>query len=230
MKNIILVGILLLVAVGGYLYFSSDETTEIDIPAPQNETPAIQQVTGVVTNVNFEQVAFDGPALITVADDNDQVHVIAIPSMGIRFCEASGRIADAWEVAVGDLVSVQGAQNDEGQIVPCVSAEHFFEITSPIREDGTETQDSSEATFTQTGNIVRNNPGMEANVWHLVYEAPGAPALTMPLRFLPTSVCVVGSEISACAPETFTQGERVQIQGDIEDESVVVARVELLER
>lgn len=87
--------------------------------------------------------------------------------------------------------------------------------------------DESAAQFEAEGNLVRNNPGLEPNAWHLVYEQPGKPALTMRLNFASSSICAVGNENAACDPEDLRPGARVHVLGEYENEvSVRVIRLE----
>lgn len=57
--------------------------------------------------------------------------------------------------------------------------------------------------FSETGNLVRDNPGAPPGVWQLVYEKPGAPALTVSLDF------------SGFASTTLVQGARVHVWGTL---------------
>jgi hypothetical protein len=68
--------------------------------------------------------------------------------------------------------------------------------------------------FDKTGNIVKDNPGMEAGVWYLVYEEAGSPALNTMLQFSSLSVCVEGEESSTCEPDLLSQGDRVRVTGN----------------
>lgn len=82
--------------------------------------------------------------------------------------------------------------------------------------------------FTATGNLVRNNPGLEPDVWYVVYEAPGAPALTKPLRFSASSVCTDSVTSDPCTVDNLEPGMRVHIQGHVTAQDVVqVMRLEL---
>lgn len=71
--------------------------------------------------------------------------------------------------------------------------------------------------FDHTGNLVFNNPGMENDVWYLVYEAPGEPALSMKLQFDEQSVCSEG----VCNPETLKAGQSVRVVGEVLGTSTV---------
>lgn len=81
--------------------------------------------------------------------------------------------------------------------------------------------------FEAVGNLVRNNPGMDPDVWYLVYEEPGAPGLAAKLQFTQTSICSHGIESDTCSPDTFEQGQRVHVSGRRDLEGVVdVVRLE----
>lgn len=73
------------------------------------------------------------------------------------------------------------------------------------------------SSFDHTGNLVINNPGMEEDVWYLVYEAPGESALSMKLQFGEQSIC---SE-SVCNPETLEVGQSVRVVGEVLGTSTV---------
>jgi hypothetical protein len=82
--------------------------------------------------------------------------------------------------------------------------------------------------FEAKGNLVRNNPGMEKNVWYLIYEVVGAPALTKKLRFTSASICAHGVENNICNPDSFNQGQQVNVIGEQAPEDTInVLRIEL---
>lgn len=88
----------------------------------------------------------------------------------------------------------------------------FFSVrTAPPAND--QQNGMSTLTFSETGNLVRNNPGMEANVWYLVYEKPGQPGLSMPLYFNQNSNCRTGTSTSPCDPSQLQQGTRAEVKG-----------------
>ncbi|MDZ7726048.1 MAG: hypothetical protein U5L75_00505 [Candidatus Campbellbacteria bacterium] len=80
--------------------------------------------------------------------------------------------------------------------------------------------DIEEITFEETGNLVRNNPGMKEGVWYMVYESPGSPASTQELLFTDRSECVTPEGSEVCDAESFSNGYRVKIEG-IEKAGVV---------
>lgn len=85
------------------------------------------------------------------------------------------------------------------------------------------------AVFMQEGNIRNMASGMiEEDDWVLIYEQPGAPALTVGLVFTTQSRCVVEKGIPLfCNTANFEQGERVVVMGVPDAEGkIVVERLE----
>lgn len=84
--------------------------------------------------------------------------------------------------------------------------------------------------FSQEGNIKNVATGeREMDGWVLVYEAPGAPALTKSLIFTTQSKCAFNGADTFCDTSRFEQGQRVKVMG-AEDGSgtVTVERMEVL--
>lgn len=75
--------------------------------------------------------------------------------------------------------------------------------------------------FEKIGNLVRNNPGQKANVWYLVYEEPGKPALSKELNFTEGSMC---TDV-LCDTSLLQSGDRVSVTGDLVGERVTVIRL-----
>lgn len=123
MKKIIWIVLIVIVAVAVYYYV---------LPKPEPESVQEEVVTesvevsGVVSEVDTDAVALDGPALVTIQADGDVEHVVAVPSMGINLCAAVEDIADVYTLMVGEQVSVRGELDEEGRIVPCVDSSHYL--------------------------------------------------------------------------------------------------------
>lgn len=83
--------------------------------------------------------------------------------------------------------------------------------------------------FSETGNLVRNNPGLKPDVWYLVYEESGQPALNAELRFTNDSMCVTGEDEEVCDTDDFTQGDRVRVVGEEDDDVVTVETMTFLD-
>lgn len=85
------------------------------------------------------------------------------------------------------------------------------------------------ADFEETGNVVRDSPGLPPGVWHLVYEAPGAPALTVALEFTAQSECLLATgEPFSC--DEIEVGTRASFEGRfVAEDTVRVLRLRAVE-
>ncbi|HVS79816.1 MAG TPA: hypothetical protein VHF05_02465 [Candidatus Paceibacterota bacterium] len=90
---------------------------------------ADREVKGTVQSVNTDQVAVDGPALVTIKQADGTDAVIAVPSMGINLCAASSSIADVYSLKTGDAVGARGKVGENGQIIPCESPAHYLHLS-----------------------------------------------------------------------------------------------------
>ena len=82
--------------------------------------------------------------------------------------------------------------------------------------------------FVQEGNIKNVATGtVEADDWVLVYEKPGAPALTKRLVFTTQSKCAFGGVAAFCDTSKFEQGQRVRVMGHEETDGIVIERLEI---
>lgn len=79
--------------------------------------------------------------------------------------------------------------------------------------------------FSRAGNLTINNPGMEENVWYLIYESPGSPANTAKLVFDDKSVCK--NESNSCLD--LITGRRINVKGINNDNEVLVREMEFLD-
>lgn len=122
MKTFLIVLIVVVVIGGGFFYFNNYIYEEKQGEQTRNSAE------GIVTAVDTNGVAADGPALVTVRTSDDSAAVIAIPSMGLPLCAAVENIDDVFAVEVGNSVSALGDVDPAGRIVPCESSEHFFRI------------------------------------------------------------------------------------------------------
>jgi hypothetical protein len=82
--------------------------------------------------------------------------------------------------------------------------------------------------FEKTGNITKDNPGMETGIWNLIWEEPGAPALSVSLVFNENSICVKDDIEKPCVPDKFTQGARTKIIGKNKEGVVSVNKMWIL--
>ena len=112
-----------------------------------------------------------------------------------------------WRAAIGVL------------LVPLLAIGGWYLIQSHLIDS-----EVSYEPFAHEGNLVKDNPGLVAGVWHLVYEEPGSPARTVPLVFDHDSRCGSESMLMMCNI-SFEQGERVRIEGVIAGDAVRVQKL-----
>lgn len=118
-------------AFNAYIY---NEKQADESATPTSEDIGPLTLEGIITDVNVDGLALDGPTLITFKTEVGESHVIAVPSMGIQLCAAAREIMSPSIAAVGDRVAVRGAFNiDDETIVPCDDTSHYLRITGSVR-------------------------------------------------------------------------------------------------
>lgn len=83
--------------------------------------------------------------------------------------------------------------------------------------------------FAEVGTITVNNPGQGQGVMYLVYEKPGAPALSKELQLDELSVCASGSGAAPCMAMSVTfdaafHGRRAIVEGILLGENALLVR------
>ena len=90
----------------------------------------------------------------------------------------------------------------------------------------TSTIPNTTVNFQVDGILVRNNPGLVPNVWHIVTEQPGTPAVVYMLQFNSTSDCTINREKTDCTTLSIDNGMRVHVTGNKTDTTIHVATLE----
>lgn len=104
-------------------------------------------------------------------------------------------------------------------------------IDRPIPARKMVTQDrEKQYEYVQEGNIKNNATGdVESDDWSLIYEKPGAPALTIGIIFMTSSRCVTDDRMEICNPATIEQGRRVRVMGYVDVAGkIIIERLEML--
>jgi hypothetical protein len=128
-KFFIIVLVIIVVTVVATFTVQRNEVVAPTVDSGPATDTATKKYTGTVTDVSTEQMAVDGPGLITFENDMGESYVVAIPSFGIRLCAAFENLVDVDEVEVGDSIAVQGFYNlDQNYIVPCEDPSDFVRI------------------------------------------------------------------------------------------------------
>lgn len=84
-----------------------------------------------------------------------------------------------------------------------------------------------EGSFTKTGNLVKDLPGLEREGWFLSYEREGEPGLTVKLEFDEESNCSFKNKHDACK-ELLAEnliGTRVKVEGEKDEKKVLVEKL-----
>ncbi|MEK7612271.1 MAG: META domain-containing protein [Patescibacteria group bacterium] len=133
-KTLLSIGGVLIILVVGFFVLNSYIYNEKQAGFTAGDTVS---ATGTVLAIDLEQVAFDGPFLITLKPEDGKLLTIAVPSMGLQLCEAykALNIGDVSLIKVGDEFEVRGIVGEDGSIVPCESADHYLRPTPLIVED-----------------------------------------------------------------------------------------------
>jgi len=105
--------------------------TEVNTAKTQTEGT---RLSGTVLEINSEEILFDGPTRIVIADMSGKEHTIAVPSMGINLCVASSSISSVAHITPGDQISVSGERDEDGTIVPCNGSTDMLEVYSIVEE------------------------------------------------------------------------------------------------
>lgn len=126
-KTVIYIVLAVVILIGGYFLFNSYIYREKQADYVAGQTV---ERSGRVLSVDTDQVAFDGPALVTLEGDEGELSTIALPSMGLPLCLAfqNNNIGDVYLLKSGDMIEVRGTVGEDGSIVPCESGEHYLRM------------------------------------------------------------------------------------------------------
>ena len=93
-------------------------------------------------------------------------------------------------------------------------------VSFPKPAPETDAMPRSMINFEESGHLVKDNPGLKPGIWYLVYEAPGAPALTVELLFDQNSYCVYDGTQGTCSDVLLPSSALTEIKG-FEENGVV---------
>lgn len=124
----------------------------------------------------------------------------------------------------GSLLATRFLSGDEDTWV-CQDG-MWIEHGKPIRPMPSESCEmaNEEGKMEKIGNLVRYDGD---NFWTLVYEEPGAPALTIKLVFDGKSQCKMGLSLVSCDDNLWEAGARATVLGILDGESLVVSKLEI---
>ena len=82
--------------------------------------------------------------------------------------------------------------------------------------------------FSQEGDLIKDNPGLEKGKWYLVYKIPGEPAKNVQLRLPSNSLCAEKGFAKKCSEVNLKAGMHVNIQGNVKGDKVDVIYLTIL--
>ncbi|MBD3282182.1 MAG: hypothetical protein GF387_01070 [Candidatus Portnoybacteria bacterium] len=236
MKKIIIIIIVLIIVLGAILFLTnkSEEISEPEETAPTHEEA---ELTGYNFMLGFVKItpsssdpeaeksiynalsenAKEEVSKETIASDLAQfIGVQDVPDQGVS-------VEDLQIIDNNNAILIVGLNYSGGRTIRHI---HLVIENNEWKVDKITIPEDETVQFDQTGNLARNNPGMEEDTWYLIYEQPGQPALTDPLVFTSSSICAKGNENTTCDPEELTQGDRVRILGEETEQGIKVIRLE----
>jgi len=216
----IIIVISAIILIGGFLTYcflrQKPETPEtlikIDSPQPNQEIESPFVVKGKARGYWFFEATFT----IKLLDENGNV-------VKQIYAQAQGDWMTEDFVPFEAVLNFSVPKNQKGILVleksnPSGLPENADErrIQVIIKAGETETN------FSETGNLVKDNAGLKAGVWYLVYEKPGASALYVELKFSEDSLCQIGATSQSCQTVILEQGDRAEVLGWEKGEAVIV--------
>jgi hypothetical protein len=176
-----------------------DDLLQIDIPLPNAEVTTPLVVTGKARGAWYFEASFP----IKLYDANNkliaQTAARALSDwMTEEYVPFSATMAFVADTATGTLV----VQNDNPSDLP----ENEKEVRIPVTFINA---------FSSEGNVTRNNPGQKPDIWYLVYERPGSPALSFELDLHSAEVSI----------SSLSQGTRVQVTGTVHNDVLLVSSI-----
>ena len=251
MKQTILIIVILFIGALTFYWLSTKDTSSEIIEDTRSETTISTELINNLTQENAELVAYgfiqdfiavappepDQPAIerimkVLSKNASAQIRKETISSdlagfIGVQDVPDQGAsVEDLQSVSPTESYLVVGLNYSGGRVLRNV---HVIAEDGQWKVDSVDTPQTQQAEgFDKTGNLVRNNPGMKTNVWYVVYESQGQPALSTELEFTQASICAEGAENNTCDPAMLTQGSRVRLLGEVTDQDAVrVIRLEM---
>jgi len=127
-------------------------------PEPANDPPpdGLVEVTGTVTSVDLEPMAYDGDAIVQL-QTGEQEKTVRVPArMGL--CKAFG-LALVRRLQPGDVIEVRGEGIGGDSVTPCASSEHGIVLRST--SGGTAYRGVFESGFETSAFLPCDQPGVQ---------------------------------------------------------------------
>lgn len=176
-----------------------DDLLEVNAPLPNASVTSPLTVAGKARGQWYFEASFP----IKLYDANNKL-ITQVPAqaqgdwMTSEYVPFSATFTFTSDTATGTLV----LQNDN----PSGLSENQKEVKIPVTFINA---------FSSEGNATRNNPGQKPNVWYLIYERPGSPALSLELDLNSVQAPYIN----------LSQGERVHVTGTVRNGVLVVQSI-----
>ena len=218
MKKITLIIVILIIVIGGFLtyYFLNQKQeavlVKVDSPQLNQEIQSPFIIKGEAVGYWFFEASFP----VKLLDENGNV-------IKQTYAQAQGDWMTENFVPFESILIFSVPKDQQGTLVlekdnPSGLPQNAAEIRISVKLKAAEKQTD----FSETGNLVKDNPGFKLGAWYLVYEKQGAPALNVELKFSQDSLCQIGSISQSCQMTALEVGDRVQLTGWKIGEAVIV--------
>jgi len=189
-----------------------DVLIKVSSPLPDQEIQSPILVKGEAKGQWFFEATFP----IKLLDENGNI-------IKQTFAQAEGEWMTENFVPFESVLTFSVDKNQKGTLVlekdnPSGLSENAREIRIPVNLSATKMQ----ANFSETGNLVKNNPGFKSGVWYLVYEKAGSPALNVEIKFSGDSTCKIDTISQPCQQIVFENGDKAVVVGWIIDGALIV--------
>jgi hypothetical protein len=228
-KYLIIVGIILSVVLVAWYATQMVSQNDTD-PAPETVSEeASRAIAREWVETQSPTYLFDGMELEYVETlypdivgcDACYQFVFAFESRAVGYGDRTGQIL-AEAITPHEII----VTTENGEVTRVVTDSVYDEMAARTLDDTAQSNVPSGEPFAQTGNLVKDNPGMEAGEWYLVWDAAGAPGLNAMLRFNTDSQCEnMEGTMVLCDASSLTVGDRVQVSGQLIDGVVHVEDV-----
>ncbi|TFG35496.1 MAG: hypothetical protein E4H47_01350 [Parcubacteria group bacterium] len=181
-----------------------DETLiKVSIPSPDQEIQSPFTIKGEARGYWFFEASFP----VQLLDESGNIIKQTI-------AQAQGEWMTEDFVPFEALLTFSVPKDQKGTLVfkkdnPSGLPENDAEVRVPVLLSATEIQTN----FSETGNLVKDNPGLKPGAWYLVYEKPGDPALNAEIKLNEDSICQIGSVSQPCQQIALEAGDRAAITG-----------------
>lgn len=250
MKNIFILGGLILLAVGVYFFLSSDRSSEpvaieetyvtgepLDLVLQAvNDWREIQATTSETTTTLESFIStdlFSVPLRATLMEQDADLS--RDPQLDVIYCQAVvpprlvGRMILNTETEAQLMIFGRGLENPspyQAIVTMTGNGEGAWSINNIECAQG-EVAPDVEFTFDNEGYLLKSvPPPYQSGSWHVVFEQDGQMGYVAPLVFDAESICIESSgEQAVCEPDNLVEPILATIRGDMTESGVTVRQI-----